>query len=272
MDIKTKEKKLHGLVETPHYLTEQMLSLAPAEIYSDPNLKWLEPSAGAGAMVKVLIKKLDEGLKNIIPNDEERIIHIMNNMIYANEYNYKYYQIYKNNIDPDNKYNLHLAYTDYLSNDFEYYRNNVWNVDRFDVILTNPPYAVSNNITHKQSRKVWHLFVEKFLIKDLKEGGYLIAVHPENWRQPNVAYKRATKVLKEREMLELYMFTVKDGNKVFKQNTTFDIYCVRNKINTEFETLIHFLDGDKKLKIHKLPLIPNCSFDEIYDLIELDDE
>ncbi len=70
-------------VFTPRKTCEMILDSLPEEVWHNPNYKWLNPATKNGVFEREIALRLDEGLKEIIPNTEERRKHILQNMIYA---------------------------------------------------------------------------------------------------------------------------------------------------------------------------------------------
>ena len=62
-----------------------MLNTLPAEVWSNPNLKWLDPANGTGPFPAVVIYKLMKGLESWEPDADKRYKHIIENMIYVCE-------------------------------------------------------------------------------------------------------------------------------------------------------------------------------------------
>ena len=56
------EKKAFGEVMTPISLVNDMLDTLPKEVWSNPNLKWLDPCGGCGIFSSVIIERLMVGL------------------------------------------------------------------------------------------------------------------------------------------------------------------------------------------------------------------
>ena len=78
--------KKYGEVFTPVKLVNEMLDTLPNEVWSNPNLKWLDPATGRNAVFPIEIyKRLMIGLENWEPNKFKRYDHIWNNMIYMVE-------------------------------------------------------------------------------------------------------------------------------------------------------------------------------------------
>lgn len=70
-------------VFTPRKTCEMILDSLPEEVWHNPNYKWLNPATKNGVFEREIALRLDLGLKEIIPNTEERRKHILQNMIYA---------------------------------------------------------------------------------------------------------------------------------------------------------------------------------------------
>lgn len=70
-------------VFTPPRMAKQMLNLLPKEVWSDPNLKWLDPSTKTGIFLREIAQRLMDGLSSAIPNENARREHIYKNMLYG---------------------------------------------------------------------------------------------------------------------------------------------------------------------------------------------
>ena len=70
-------------VFTPPEVANAMLDLLPQEIFTDPNAKFLDPACKSGVFLREIAKRLIEGLKDKIPDLQERINHIFTNQLYA---------------------------------------------------------------------------------------------------------------------------------------------------------------------------------------------
>lgn len=77
--------KKFGEVFTPQFLVDDMLNTLPAEVWANPNLKWLDPCVGHGQFAITIIERLMVGLEGWEPNTMKRFQHIAENMIYAVE-------------------------------------------------------------------------------------------------------------------------------------------------------------------------------------------
>ena len=82
----SKEKKHEfGEIFTPFSLIHNMFDMLPKTAFSNPNTKWLDPGAGTGFFSMILFQKLNEGLKQHIPDIEKRHWYIINEMMYMVE-------------------------------------------------------------------------------------------------------------------------------------------------------------------------------------------
>lgn len=70
-------------VFTPRKTCDMILDSLPDEVWHNPNYKWLNPATKNGIFEREIAIRLDEGLKDIIPDQEVRRKHILQNMIYA---------------------------------------------------------------------------------------------------------------------------------------------------------------------------------------------
>lgn len=70
-------------VFTPRKTCDMILNSLPEEVWHNPNYKWLNPATKNGIFEREIAIRLDRGLKEIIPNQEARRKHILQNMIYA---------------------------------------------------------------------------------------------------------------------------------------------------------------------------------------------
>lgn len=70
-------------VFTPRTTCEMILDSLPEEVWHNPDYKWLNPATKNGIFEREIALRLDKGLKDIIPDEETRRKHILQNMIYA---------------------------------------------------------------------------------------------------------------------------------------------------------------------------------------------
>ncbi|WP_431305890.1 Eco57I restriction-modification methylase domain-containing protein [Moraxella catarrhalis] len=60
-----------------------MLDLLPSEIWSNPKATFLDPVCKSGVFLREIVKRLDKGLKNQIPDKQTRINHILKNQVFG---------------------------------------------------------------------------------------------------------------------------------------------------------------------------------------------
>jgi len=70
-------------VFTPPNVANQILDMLPQELFKSPNTKFLDPACKSGVFLREIAKRLIEGEKDIYPNLNERIDHIMHEQLYG---------------------------------------------------------------------------------------------------------------------------------------------------------------------------------------------
>jgi site-specific DNA-methyltransferase (adenine-specific) len=70
-------------VFTPPQLANRMLDLLPADLWSNPEARFLDPACKTGVFLREIAKRLDQGLEPLIPDRQERINHIMKNQLFG---------------------------------------------------------------------------------------------------------------------------------------------------------------------------------------------
>ena len=70
-------------VFTPPGLVNDILDLLPAELWSNPNAKFLDPVSKSGVFLREMAKRLMKGLETQIPDKQERINHIFSQQLYG---------------------------------------------------------------------------------------------------------------------------------------------------------------------------------------------
>lgn len=256
------ERKKYGEVFTPIPLTEEMLDKLPNEVWSNPNLKWLDLSNGMGNFFIRPYFRLMDGLSNIIVNEESRKKHILENMFYMSELNKKNCFLCKQIFDINNKYRLNIYNGDSLKLD----TLKTWNIDFFDIIIGNPPYQDFNATG---DNKLYLSFIKKSL-EILKPNGLLLQITPNNVKD----YLTCTE--KNRDYIdnfyELLFISFNTADSYFKNiGIQFCYFLLRKNIVSKNTTKIIFLrnkiietDTIEITKGMKLPLcLSNIDFNVI---------
>lgn len=70
-------------VFTPPSVAKQMLDLLPPEVWKDSSLKWIDPFTKTGVFLREITKRLLVGLQEEIPNEQQRLEHILRNMVFG---------------------------------------------------------------------------------------------------------------------------------------------------------------------------------------------
>ena len=219
----TKEKKeKNGEVFTPIKLIEEMmdkLTDANPNIWSNPNLKWLDPAAGMGNFAVVVYLRLMEGLKKQMPNIEARKKHILEKMLYMVEYD-RTNSFMMSKIFCGNKYKLNIftgsfiegeryekegidifsldetkikkyKYKNYAEENKRFSRNINTFGGKFDIIMGNPPFQITNEIGNRKAlnHNLWEVFLSKCFNELLNNNGFLLFITPTSWMSPTFKYK-----------------------------------------------------------------------------------
>jgi len=129
-------------------------------IWADPTLKFFDPAAGIGNFPVMIYYKLVEGLAIEMPDVEKRKKHIIENMLYMAEINKKNCYILKK-IFGMGKYDVKLYCGDSLKLDI----NAKFGVDKFDVIIGNPPYSEEIKIGHGAAVPIYNKFIDYYIDK-----------------------------------------------------------------------------------------------------------
>lgn len=275
LPIREREKKSFGEVMTPPELIIEMLQQLPIEVWSNPNLTWLDPANGTGNFPIYVYYGLMVGLEDKIKDPIKRSERIINNMLYMVELNSKNVAVTKRIFGKDCK----IYCGSFLPGnkgepgwkgkfEREVKKGVYEKVERFDIIIGNPPYQ-DLKVNEKKSTNTWPYFV-KNSIKYLKENGYLVFVHPSGWRNIDGNYKPIFNLIQERELQYLTMRSFKDGAKTFKgSGTNFDYYCLKNKLNKKNKTKINDIDRKEyELDLNDYEFIPSGRFDIFDKLIK----
>ena len=272
-----KEKKENGEVFTPLTLVNEMFDKLDEayikehgkSIFTEVDFKWFDPAVGIGNFPIILYERLMKGLVKSIKDEEQRRKHILENMIYASELTPKNVFIYKK-IFCDDKYKLNIYEGDTLKMDVM----KIWNIIGFDVVMGNPPYNSSGDTS--TGNTIWQDFTKKSLNAWLVPNGYLLFVHPPGWRKPNTEkgkfYGLFDLMTKQNQMLYLEIHGIKDGQKVFKCGTRYDLYLIEKK--SQYKNTI-IIDEDVKqseISLTELSWLPNSNILEINKILAKNDD
>jgi hypothetical protein len=169
MTPKEIEKKTYGEVFTPIDIICEMLNKLPSNVWTNPDLKWLDPSSGIGNFIIVVYYKLFASLKHnpTLINDKKRSKWIIEKMLFMNELNPQNVILTKKifkMIDPNARPNI-------VKGDFLKENDSLINAD---IIVGNPPYNEPGSDTPLYTK-----FILKVLSNNFK--GKLLFLVPSRW-------------------------------------------------------------------------------------------
>ena len=269
---KEREKKLHGEVFTPIPLVTEMLDKldesyqkehSGKSIFEERDFKWFDPAVGIGNFPIIVYQKLMIGLLSQLPNEEERRKHILENMLYMSELTPKNVFICKKIFCGD-KYKLNIFEGDTLK---ELNIHSEWpGVDKFDVVLGNPPYNEGGIRSHTgkligenaKTKTLWPLFVEKSF-ELLKPDGYLVFINPLSWLKKS--HSMHTTML-EKHIVWLKLWDNIKSLETINGKIPISLYILHNRLNNaEKKTeIISDIKSKKLLTSSTVYLNPKYSF------------
>lgn len=164
------EKRMFGEVFTPmNFINDKMLKdiekyweeTYKENIWSNDLIKWYDPAAGMGNYPIAIFYKLMEGLTNKFPNEIERKKHIIEKQLFMAELNKKNCFIMKQIFNIHQNYKLNLYEGDSLKIDIK----KTFNVDKFDIIIGNPPYNEELKTKQGSASPLYNKFIEYYIDK-----------------------------------------------------------------------------------------------------------
>jgi len=265
------EKKQNGEVFTPFLLIEEMLDTLPKEVWSNPDLKWLDPANGIGNFPAVVLARLMVGLKDSISNSVERYKHIMENMIYTCDIEDKNSWLYMNIFDPNNELKMNHYQGSFLEEGFDKHMKDVWCVEKFDIVVGNPPYQKPNTSEISkttQNVKLWRIFLEK----SSKITNDLIFVTPSSWASGSKNPNNSTILLKDIFTKHQTNYISLDVNKYFPNiGVDFSYYNISFKEN-ENNTTIKYKTSLSTINLKSIDILPKIDISSILEKINICDK
>jgi 16S rRNA G966 N2-methylase RsmD len=251
LTINIDNKQNFGEVHTPYSLIENMFSMLPSTIFSDPNKKWLDPGAGRGFFSLFLHSKLMNGLSTHFPDPKQRSQHILENMIWMVEINQEHLVSIQQLFSLHSTNKLNLINQDFLTCD---------TLPVFDVVIGNPPFnfgglkkVPTNSERNKKmdGRTIWSEFI-KHSISHLKHNGLLLFIVPSIWMKedkPGMYF-----YMTQYKLHKIHCLTNTEMNKYFKGHAqTPSCFFLLEKKSTDKKVLLYDEDIDTYVEFPMRP-------------------
>jgi len=215
--VSQEDKLKYGEIYSPFSLIIRMLNLFDPAVFTKKDAKWLDTGAGSGYFSMVLFDYLNQGLKSVILNEEERKNHILEKMLYLSEVKPANIALLRNRFGPT----ANIIAGDFLST------NEVGPTSfaptSFDYIIGNPPYNAhgqkkvptnSKSLKTQDGQTVWGHFLKKALTLLTPTTGQLCYIIPSIWMKPDKA--GLYDILTSYKIEKLHCLTNTETNKLFK--------------------------------------------------------
>ena len=225
--VKPDAKEANGEVFTPPSLIKEMLDALPPAVWTNPNLKWLDPANGIGNFPMIVYSRLMTSLAAAIPEKDIRSTHIIERMLYMVEISPSNVAVSLEIFGP----RANIICADFLQGGL--FGLGI-GVELFDIIIGNPPYN-SNGIKHHGEKNIYVFFVLAAFMW-LKPDGLLLYLHPPAYRIPNhrIQCTNGTNlngVYTGKQILCIKMFTIEMTKALMQVMINVDYILVKNAPN-----------------------------------------
>ena len=237
--------EIWGLNEKGEYVDDDekdRIGGIPLSILRDSETKWLDPANGIGNFPVVAFYILDyqigtHGKKEFRgdKNKTKRQKHILQKMLYTIELN-------KGNVNasikifklivPDVSPNICCADTLEMTDDK---LMDVFGVNRFDVIMGNPPYNEGGIRSHtgkqlgEKNETIWPKFIE-LSFEWLKPDGFLLFINPLSWLKKSHPLHN---VMLEKEIIWLKLWDNTKSKEMINADIPISLFVLKNTSNLD---------------------------------------
>tara|TARA_B110001469_G_scaffold114453_1_gene118373 strand:- start:462 stop:1787 length:1326 start_codon:yes stop_codon:yes gene_type:complete len=223
-------------------------------IFSNKNLRWLDPSSGIGNFMIIIYYKLMDGLNSIIPDEEERHNHILNNMLYFSE-------LSKDNVEETiSIFNHDININNGNSLELNIYGK--WNIEKMDIVIGNPPFNEKRNKTGNNNK--WSEFIT-YYFPIINDSGYMCYITPPSWMSPACKYKD---IFYDNNLVYL---NVNECRKYFEHVASqFTIFIINKNLNKEkTEIICKYKNSiyNSNILLNNIKYIPLLSNKDTFNII-----